>query len=91
MQRGLLLLVATCVCLVAGRSSLNIKMSADKDYLEKQKAIYSLFWHPDQPITVTPDLYQVARSWSIEEHVADFTNQVYNLNSFLFNGIFKDF
>ncbi|KAG5332240.1 HEXA protein, partial [Acromyrmex heyeri] len=49
---------------------------ADKTYLLKQKSIYELFWHVDQPTVYHPELYQKARSFSLEDNIASFTDQV---------------
>ncbi|KYN01102.1 Hexamerin [Cyphomyrmex costatus] len=49
--------------------------TADKTYLLKQKSIYELFWHVDQPTVYHPELYQKARSFSLEDNVASFTDQ----------------
>ncbi|XP_018058979.1 PREDICTED: hexamerin-like [Atta colombica] len=49
--------------------------AADKTYLLKQKSIYELFWHVDQPTVYHPELYQKARSFSFEDNVASFTDQ----------------
>ncbi|KAG5336519.1 HEXA protein, partial [Acromyrmex charruanus] len=48
---------------------------ADKTYLLKQKSIYELFWHVDQPTVYHPELYQKARSFSLEDNIASFTDQ----------------
>jgi hypothetical protein len=50
--------------------------TADKAYLIKQKSIYELFWHIDQPTVYHPELYQKARSFSVEDNIASFTDQV---------------
>lgn len=49
--------------------------TADKAYLIKQKSIYELFWHIDQPTIYHPELYQTARSFSLEDNIASFTDQ----------------
>ncbi|XP_070152704.1 hexamerin 70b [Polyergus mexicanus] len=49
--------------------------TADKPYLVKQKSIYELFWHVDQPTVYHPELYQKARSFNLEDNVASFTHQ----------------
>ncbi|XP_071571881.1 hexamerin 70b [Temnothorax nylanderi] len=49
--------------------------TADKTYLIKQKSIYELFWHVDQPTVYHPELYQKARSFSLEDNIASFTDQ----------------
>jgi len=50
--------------------------TADKAYLIKQKSIYELFWHVDQPTVYHPELYQKARSFNFEDNIASFTDQV---------------
>lgn len=50
--------------------------TADKAYLVKQKSIYELYWHIDQPTVYHPELYQKARSFSLENNIASFTDQV---------------
>ncbi|KAI4501525.1 hypothetical protein M0802_003402 [Mischocyttarus mexicanus] len=49
--------------------------TADKAYLIKQKSIYELFWHVDQPTNYHPELYQTARSYSIQDHIDSYTNK----------------
>ncbi|KMR05257.1 Hexamerin [Lasius niger] len=49
--------------------------TADKAYLIKQKSIYELFWHVDQPTVYHPELYQKARSFNLEDNIASFTDQ----------------
>lgn len=51
--------------------------TADKTYLIKQKSIYELFWHVDQPTVYHPDLYQKARTFNLEDNIASFTDQVH--------------
>ncbi|EFN73934.1 Hexamerin [Camponotus floridanus] len=50
--------------------------TADKTYLVKQKNIYELFWHVDQPTVYHPELYQKARYFNFEDNVASFNDQV---------------
>lgn len=87
MQRNLVVFATACICLVAATVPPDV-MTADKTFLTRQKVLYSLFWHTDQPTTVNSDLYQVARSWSIEDHVGSFANEVNN-NSTNFLKIFQ--
>ncbi|KAK0085370.1 hypothetical protein PV325_005321 [Microctonus aethiopoides] len=74
MQRNLIVFATACICLVAATVPPDV-ITADKTFLTRQKVLYSLFWHTDQPTTVNSDLYQVARSWSIEDHVGSFANE----------------
>ncbi|XP_034944552.1 uncharacterized protein [Chelonus insularis] len=74
MLRNIVVLATACLCLVAAHKQADVH-TADKAFLVKQKDLYSLFWHVDQPTTVNADLYQVARSWSIEEHIDSYVNQ----------------
>lgn len=58
--------------------------TASKEYLVKQKNIYELFWHIDQPTVYHPELYQKARSYSIEDNISSYEDQVIHLlSSFL--------
>ncbi|KAL6267211.1 hypothetical protein P5V15_000288 [Pogonomyrmex californicus] len=66
-----LLLAAACLA-HATRTSTH---TADKAYLIKQKSIYELFWHVDQPTVYHPELYQKARSFNLEDNIASFTDQ----------------
>ncbi|XP_015112041.1 arylphorin subunit alpha [Diachasma alloeum] len=67
MQRNLVVWTTVCLAIVAAVQK--DTYTADKTYLTKQKRLYQLFWHIDQPTTVHPDFYQVARSWNVEDHV----------------------
>lgn len=73
MQQNLIVLATACLCLVAAHLPTD-EVTADKTFLTRQKVLYSLFWHPDQPTAVNSDLYQIARSWSIEDHIGSFNN-----------------
>lgn len=53
--------------------------TADKSYLTKQKNIYELFWHVDQPTVYHPELYQKARSFNLVDNISSFTDQVLNV------------
>lgn len=63
------LVVWTTLCLAVVAAVQKDTYTADKTYLTKQKRLYQLFWHIDQPTTVHPEFYQVARSWNLEDHV----------------------
>jgi hypothetical protein len=69
---ALLLAVACCLAYAAEVPT----HTADKAYLIKQKNIYELFWHVDQPTVYHPELYQKARSFNLEDNIASFTDQV---------------
>ncbi|XP_072756204.1 hexamerin 70b [Anoplolepis gracilipes] len=49
--------------------------TADKAYLVKQRNLYELFWHVDQPTVYHPELYQKARTFNLEDNLASFTDQ----------------
>lgn len=68
-----LLLAAACL---AHATRVPTQATADKTYLIKQKNIYELFWHVDQPTIYHPELYQKARSFNLEDNIASFTDQV---------------
>lgn len=57
--------------------------TADKAYLIKQKSIYELFWHVDQPTVYHPELYQKVRSFSLEDNISSFTDQVFTAISLI--------
>ncbi|KAK2586861.1 hypothetical protein KPH14_009799 [Odynerus spinipes] len=71
MKVVLFLLAALC----AAHATHIPTQTADKLYLTKQKSIYELFWHIDQPTLYHPELYQKARSFSIEDHIESYTDQ----------------
>lgn len=70
MKIALILLGAFCL---ANASQVH---TADQAYLIKQKNIYELFWHVDQPTVYYPELYEKARSFSIEDHINSYTDKV---------------
>ncbi|XP_011142759.2 hexamerin [Harpegnathos saltator] len=49
--------------------------TATKQYLVKQKNIYELFAHVDQPTVYHPELYQKARAFSIEDNISSYNDQ----------------
>lgn len=57
-------------------------LKADKVFAQKQIELYDLFWHLDQPAVYSPELYKVAKSWNIADHVADYTDEVFTSNEF---------
>lgn len=52
-------------------------LKADKVFAQKQKDLYHLFWHLDQPTIYSPELYEVAKSWNIADHIDDYTDKVF--------------
>lgn len=79
-MRSLLLLLAFVpLCLVTAEASSGYyytELTADQDFLIKQKKIYNLFYHVSQPHIVNPDLYKEGKDYSIEENINSYTNQV---------------
>ncbi|XP_012286306.1 hexamerin [Orussus abietinus] len=69
-MRNLVVFALTCVSLVCAQYAVS-----DKGFLIKQKNVYELFWHVDQPTVYHPELYQKARSYSIEDNVDSYTNK----------------
>lgn len=67
-------LFLTVVCL-AHATQVPLR-TANKQYLNKQKSIYELFWHVDQPTVYHPELYQKAKSFSIEDNISSYKDQV---------------
>ncbi|XP_011255340.2 larval serum protein 1 alpha chain [Camponotus floridanus] len=73
-----LFLTATCLVQVSiSRSRIPARRqhTADNAYLIKQKNIYELFWHIDQPTVYHPELYQKAQSFNFQDNLASFNNQ----------------
>ncbi|XP_043278884.1 larval serum protein 1 alpha chain-like [Venturia canescens] len=75
MQKVLVVFATVMVGLAAAHHGAPV-VTADKSYVTKQKSIYQLYWHVDQPTTVLPELYQKARTFSIADHLDSYTNQV---------------
>ncbi|XP_076757260.1 hexamerin 70b [Xylocopa sonorina] len=48
---------------------------ADHGYLSKQKKVYELFWHVDQPYEYFPDLAPIAYDFDINRHVDGYEDQ----------------
>lgn len=74
MKLALVILASFCL-LVQAVQQLPSQV-ADKTYLVRQKNIYELFWHVDQPTVYHPELYQKARTFNILENVANYNDQV---------------
>ncbi|XP_008555005.1 arylphorin subunit alpha [Microplitis demolitor] len=51
------------------------ELTADKDFLLKQKKIYNLFYHASQPNVVNEDLYKQGLDYSIEANIDSYTNK----------------
>ncbi|XP_033212250.1 uncharacterized protein LOC117169851 [Belonocnema kinseyi] len=66
--------LATCLFLQTTAYT-ELTFTADKTFLQKQKSIYELFWHVNQPTVYHPELYQIAKTWSITDHIDDYTNK----------------
>lgn len=72
MKAAALLLLSAVACLATQVPH----HTATKEYLTRQKNIYELFWHVDQPTVYHPELYQKARSFSIEDNISSYKDQV---------------
>lgn len=83
MKAVTLILAAICLAQAAHVPT----QTADKAHLIKQKSIYELFWHNDQPTVYHPELYQKARSFNLEDHISSFTDQVYRRHPFNYKQI----
>jgi len=53
----------------------NTELTADQDFLLKQKKIYNLFYHISQPDIVNPELYNEGKKFDIRENIGSYTNQ----------------
>ena len=75
---GRMLVAALAACLfVQAAAYTEPTYTADKTFLQKQKNVYELFWHVNQPTVYHPELHQIAKTWSIMDHVDDYTNKVF--------------
>ena len=72
----LALVILASFCLLAQAVQQLPSQVADKTYLVRQRNIYELFWHVDQPTVYHPELYQKARTFNILENVANYNDQV---------------
>lgn len=70
------LVIFASFCLLAQAVHQLPSQVADSTYLTKQKNIYELFWHVDQPTVYHPELYQKARTFNIAENVVQYNDQV---------------
>lgn len=75
MERLLVVALAACLCLQATAHT-ETTFTADNTFLQRQKNLFELFWHVDQPTLYHPELHQISKSWSIIDHVDDYTNKV---------------
>ncbi|CAK9796449.1 unnamed protein product [Anthophora plagiata] len=66
LKLGFLIFASFCLLAQAVQNLPN--QPADKTFLVKQKSIYELFWHVDQPTIFHPELYQKARTFNILEN-----------------------
>ncbi|XP_003492869.1 hexamerin [Bombus impatiens] len=69
------LVIFASFCLLAQAVHQLPSQVADATYLTKQKNIYELFWHVDQPTVYHPELYQKARTFNIAENVVQYNDQ----------------
>lgn len=56
--------------------------SADRTFLERQKSIYELFWHVDQPTVFISELIDETQGFNIE-NVDNYLDKVRLTQSFL--------
>ena len=68
------------LCVLAGlfvlAQAVQLPPDDDRTYLKKQKDIYELFWHVDQPTVYNAELYQKARKFNIAEHGNSYNDKV---------------
>ncbi|CAL7941866.1 unnamed protein product [Xylocopa violacea] len=48
---------------------------ADEIYLKKQKNVYQLFWHVDQPTVYFPELAPIAHDFDITKHIDEYDDK----------------
>ncbi|CAD6201491.1 GSCOCT00000291001.2-RA-CDS [Cotesia congregata] len=77
MIKILVVLATTSLCLAAIHKQSGTINVAKRAYLTRQKDLWDIFWHPDQPTTIHPEFYEIAKSFSIEDHVDSYTNATY--------------
>lgn len=70
------ILVFASFCLLAQAVVEQSTQFADDTYVTRQKNIYELFWHVDQPTVFHSDLYQKARTFNIVDNVYNYNDQV---------------
>ncbi|CAK9799975.1 Allergen Cr-PI [Anthophora quadrimaculata] len=73
LKPGFLLFASFCLLAQAVQNLPN--QPADKTFLVKQKSIYELFWHVDQPTIFHPELYQKARTFNILENINHYNDK----------------
>lgn len=49
---------------------------ADTVYLTKQKNLYQLFFHVDQPTVYFGELYEIARNFDLEKNIHNYDDKV---------------
>lgn len=71
-----IIIIATLaiVCVVEGLYYTEV--TADQDYLLKQKKIYNLLYHVSQPNIVNLEQFKEGQTYSIEAHIDSYTNKV---------------
>ncbi|KOC69158.1 Arylphorin subunit alpha [Habropoda laboriosa] len=69
MKPGFLILASFCLLAQAAH------LPADKSYLVKQKNIYELFWHVDQPTIFHSELNQKSRTFDIVANVDNYNDR----------------
>lgn len=73
MKAGFLFFASLCLLAQAMHQ---VNKVADKTYVTRQKNIYELFWHVDQPTVYHPELYQKARTFNIVENLDNYNDKV---------------
>jgi hypothetical protein len=68
-----ILAILAFVCTVEG--FYYSEVTADQDFLIKQKKIFNLFYHVSQPNIVNPEQFQEGQSYSIEANIDSYTNK----------------
>lgn len=58
--------------LIQASSLYNTELKADKEFLEKQKRVYQLLWHVNQPHVVNSQLYEEGQTFKLEENLSSF-------------------
>ncbi|KZC07220.1 Hexamerin [Dufourea novaeangliae] len=73
-MKSIILCVLASLCVFAQSAHLPTQ-TADNVFLTKQKNIYELFWHVDQPNVYFPKLIHKARGFNIAENVKNYADQ----------------
>ncbi|KAH0540907.1 hypothetical protein KQX54_020461 [Cotesia glomerata] len=77
MIKILVVLATTSLCLAAVHKQSGTIDVAERAYLTRQKDLWDIFWHYDQPTTIHPEFSEIAKSFNIEDHVDSYTNATY--------------